>query len=751
MSSKPHTRCAGLFAPAVPARTALARTALAMAAFAAMLALTITPAANASTPPTKQVNTTGLKVTDTEVYVGQLHSATGTMAISETGSIQAEQLAIDQINAAGGILGRKIKVVQEDGASDWPTFAEKAKKLLVQDKVAAVFGCWTSASRKAVLPVFEKENGLLYYPTFYEGLEQSKNVFYTGQEATQQIIAGLDWIAKTKGAKSFYLVGSDYIWPRTSNKIARKHIENVLKGTVVGEEYYPLGHTQFGSLINKIKLKKPDVIYSIVVGGWNVAWWKQLKAAGLTADKQTILTISVTEDEVLGIGGENMVGLYSADEVLREHGQSDNNKTFVAAFKAKYGKDAVIGDVTQAAYVGPWLWKMAVEKAGSFDVDKVVAASPNLELNSAPEGYVKVHPNHHLWSKLAHRSVGRRRPGEGALRVRPDRAEPVPEGLSVIRPRHSRASRHRMDGVGVERVRLDPADAGVQRSERVQRAGADGARARDHLRADGRHQHGARRVPDHRRVHDVRALAADDEFFSRRRSRTTSSSPSLMAFFVLGGLAGYLVELALIRHLYKRPLDSLLATWGLSLIMQQLFRSTFGAKEVSATLPEWLLGSWQPTDTIDIPLNGLFVMALTILLSFGVWLFMYRSRAGLRMRATTQNRTIAGAVGINTARVDRMTFALGCGIAGVAGAAFTTIGSTGPTSGSLYIVDAFLTVVFGGAQSLLGTLASAFSIAQTNSTLEFFINGSSAKVITLLTIIVILMIRPQGLFCGEGA
>jgi urea transport system permease protein len=216
--------------------------------------------------------------------------------------------------------------------------------------------------------------------------------------------------------------------------------------------------------------------------------------------------------------------------------------------------------------------------------------------------------------------------------------------------------------------------------------------------------------------------------------------------FVLGGLAGYLVELALIRHLYKRPLDSLLATWGLSLIMQQLFRSTFGAKEVSATLPEWLLGSWQPTGSIDIPLNGLFVMAVTILLTFVVWLFMYRSRAGLKMRATTQNRVIAGAVGINTARVDRMTFAIGCGIAGVAGAAFTTIGSTGPTSGSLYIVDAFLTVVFGGAQSLLGTLASAFSIAQTNSTLEFFLTGSSAKVITLLSIIIILMIRPQGLF-----
>jgi len=355
--------------------------------------------AHAETVPTAQATTTGQAVTDTEVTVGQLHSATGTMAISETGSIQAERLAIDQINASGGILGRQIKIIQEDGASDWPTFAEKAKKLLVSDKVAAVFGCWTSASRKAVLPVFEKENGLLYYPTFYEGLEQSKNVFYTGQEATQQILAGLDWVAKEKKAKTFFLIGSDYIWPRTSNKIARKHIENVLKGTVVGEEYYPLGHTQFGSLINKIKLKKPDVVYAIVVGGSNVSFYKQLKAAGVTSDKQTLLTISVTEDELLGIGGENMVGFYAAMKYFQSL-DNENNKKFVKAFKAKYGPKSVIGDVTQAAYLGPWLWRAAVEKAKSFDVDKVVAASPDIELKTAPEGYVKVHKNHHLWSKL---------------------------------------------------------------------------------------------------------------------------------------------------------------------------------------------------------------------------------------------------------------------------------------------------------------------------------------------------------------
>lgn len=357
--------------------------------------LTVCSAALSAMP----VNSTGLAVTDDTVTVGILHSVTGTMAISETGSVQAEKLAIKQINAMGGVLGRKIEYIQEDGASDWPTFAEKAKKLLVNDKVAAVFGCWTSASRKAVLPVFEQYNGMLYYPTFYEGLEQSPNVIYTGQEATQQILAGIDWVTKTKGAKTFYLLGSDYIWPRTSNKIARKHIEK-LGLRVVGEEYYPLGHTQFNSVINKIKLRKPDVIYSIVVGGSNVAFYKQLKAAGIdmTREKPLLLTISVTEDEILGIGGENIEGAYAAMKYFQSL-DNPNNKAFVAAFQQEYGADMVIGDVSQAAYLGPWLWKAAVEKAGSFDIDKVRAASPGIELNTAPEGYVKIHDNHHLWSK----------------------------------------------------------------------------------------------------------------------------------------------------------------------------------------------------------------------------------------------------------------------------------------------------------------------------------------------------------------
>ena len=221
---------------------------------------------------------------------------------------------------------------------------------------------------------------------------------------------------------------------------------------------------------------------------------------------------------------------------------------------------------------------------------------------------------------------------------------------------------------------------------------------------------------------------------------------AIVVAFVVAALSGRFVEWGMIRFLYKRPLDTLLATWGLSLIMQQAFRSIFGAREVTPTLPEWLMGSFKPTDSIDIPINGVFVMGLSLLLTAAVAFFMFKSRAGLHIRATVQNRLMSGAVGINTGVVDRMTFALGCGIAGVAGAAFTTIGSTGPDSGSRYIVDTFLVVVFGGTGSMLGTITSAFSIAQGQSISEFFLEGTMGKVATLMAIVFILMIRPKGLF-----
>jgi len=221
---------------------------------------------------------------------------------------------------------------------------------------------------------------------------------------------------------------------------------------------------------------------------------------------------------------------------------------------------------------------------------------------------------------------------------------------------------------------------------------------------------------------------------------------AIVLAFIVCGLLGAFIEWIMIRHLYNRPLDTLLATWGLSLIMQQAFRSIFGAREVGVTLPDWLMGSYPINDMIDLPINGFFVMGLTIVITFGVYVLTQKTRFGKQTRAVVQNREMAGAVGINTEKVDRLTYALGCGIAGIAGAAFTMIGSTGPTSGQQYIVDTFLVVVFGGVSSLLGTIAAAFSISQVQSVMEFFLTGSTAKVLTLLAVVLILMVRPQGLF-----
>ncbi len=333
---------------------------------------------------------------DDTVKVGILHSLTGTIALAEASVVDAEKLAIDEINAAGGVLGKKIVPVVEDGASDWPTFAEKARKLLDRDKVAAVFGCYTSASRKAVLPVFEQMKGLLYYPTYYEGQEQSPNILYTAHEATQQCIQACNWLLANRG-KTVYLIGSDYIWPRVTNKIARPTIVKG-GGSVLGEEYMPLGSTSFGSTINKIKAVKPDIILSTIVGGSNVAFYKQLKAAGVNMKKTTVMAFAVSEEEVSGIGNENVQDVLTCMSYLQS---LDNpaNKKFVAAFKAKYGQKRVTGDTLACAYTAVYLWKMAVEKAKSFDVDKVIAASANLEF-TGPEGLVRFHgSNHHLWKQ----------------------------------------------------------------------------------------------------------------------------------------------------------------------------------------------------------------------------------------------------------------------------------------------------------------------------------------------------------------
>ncbi|MDB9468907.1 urea ABC transporter substrate-binding protein [Dolichospermum circinale] len=345
------------------------------------------PAASTSTPT---VASTGGKT----IKVGILHSLSGTMAISEKSVVDAEKLAIKEINAAGGVLGKQIEAVVEDGASNWDTFREKATKLIDQDQVAVVFGCWTSASRKNVKPVFESKDHMLWYPVQYEGQECSKNIFYTGAAPNQQIEPSVDWLLKNKG-KEFFLVGSDYVFPRTANNIIKAQLE-ALGGKTVGEDYLPLGNTEVTAIITKIKqvLPKGGVIYNTLNGDSNVAFFKQLKGAGLTPDKYPSMSVSIAEEEVKAIGVEYLKGHYAAWNYFQTV-DTPANKKFVAAFKKEYGEDRVINDPMEAAYVAVYLWKQAVEKATTTDLAKVRAAAYGQTID-APEGKVTVNVNHHI-------------------------------------------------------------------------------------------------------------------------------------------------------------------------------------------------------------------------------------------------------------------------------------------------------------------------------------------------------------------
>lgn len=327
------------------------------------------------------------------IKVGILHSLSGTMSISEVSVKDAEVLAIEEINAAGGVMGKKIEYVVEDGASDWPTFAEKARKLLQQDKVACVFGCWTSASRKAVLPVFEGLKGLLYYPVQYEGLESSPNIFYTGATTNQQIVPSVEYLL-SEGKKDFFLLGSDYVFPRTANKIIKAQL-SASGGTTVAEEYTPLGHTDYSTIISKIRAANPSVIYNTLNGDSNVAFFKQLQAAGFTSANLPTLSVSIAEEEARGIGGEVLQGHLVAWNYYQTTKTPENEK-FVAAYKAKFGNNRVTGDPIEAGYIGVKLWALAVEKAQSIEVDKVRTASAGIEFK-APEGLVTINgKNQHI-------------------------------------------------------------------------------------------------------------------------------------------------------------------------------------------------------------------------------------------------------------------------------------------------------------------------------------------------------------------
>lgn len=331
------------------------------------------------------------------IKVGILHSLSGTMSISEVSVKDATLLAIEEINANGGVLGKMIEPIIEDGASDWPTFAEKARKLIQQDGVAVVFGCWTSASRKAVLPVFEELNSLLFYPVQYEGLESSPNIFYTGAEPTQQIIPGVEYLVNELGAKNIYLLGSDYVFPRTANLIIKAQLE-ALGVTLAGEEYVPLGGTEFSTIISKIQEAQPDAIFNTLNGDSNVAFFKQFIDAGFTAETLPVMSVSVAEEEVRGIGIENIAGHYTAWNYYQTTATPEN-EAFVAAYKAAYGEDRVTADPIEAGYFGVYLWKEMAEKAGSVAVADIKAAAATGEIEfAAPEGLIKVDPeNQHTY------------------------------------------------------------------------------------------------------------------------------------------------------------------------------------------------------------------------------------------------------------------------------------------------------------------------------------------------------------------
>ena len=328
------------------------------------------------------------------IKVGVLHSLTGTMAISEITVKNATLLAIDQINASGGVMGRKLEPVIEDGASDPAIFSQKAQKLIQEDKVATVFGGWTSASRKAMLPVFERFHSLLWYPVQFEGNECSPNIMYSGAQPNQQILPALDW-AFEKNYKKIFLLGSDYVFPRTANLILKKHIVH-RGGTVAGEEYVPLGGTDFSSVITKIKLAKPDVIFNTLNGDSNVSFFKQMAAAGMTPAKLPVMSFSIAEQEAKAMGTGLVAGSYAAWNYF-ESLSAPANKKFVAAYRAKFGKDVALDDPMAHGYIDVVTWAAAVKKANSLDPAAVRKAAAQLDWDDSCMGKIKFASNQSLY------------------------------------------------------------------------------------------------------------------------------------------------------------------------------------------------------------------------------------------------------------------------------------------------------------------------------------------------------------------
>jgi len=347
------------------------------------------------------------------VKVGVLHSLSGTMAISETVLKDVVLMAVEEINAKGGVMGYKIEPVVVDPASNWPLFAEKARQLLTQDKVAAVFGCWTSVSRKSVLPVFEELNGVLFYPVQYEGEEISKNVFYTGAAPNQQAIPAVEYLMSKDGggAKRWVLLGTDYVYPRTTNKILRAFLKS--KGVAdkdIDEKYTPFGHADYQTIVADIKKFSAGgktAVVSTINGDSNVPFYKELGNQGLKATDVPVVAFSVGEEELRGVDTKPLVGHLAAWNYFMSLKNPENDewkKKWAAYTKAKklpYADKPLTNDPMEAAYIGVYMWKQAAEKAKSFDVDKVIAAMAG-QTFKAPSGIVSKmdEKNHHLYKAV---------------------------------------------------------------------------------------------------------------------------------------------------------------------------------------------------------------------------------------------------------------------------------------------------------------------------------------------------------------
>lgn len=381
-----------------------------------------------------------------KVKIGILHSLSGTMAISEVSLRDVVLMAVDEINATGGVLGKQIDPVVVDPASDWDLFAEKAKELVIKEKVAVTFGCWTSVSRKSVLPVYEGNNGLLFYPVQYEGEECSPNVIYTGACPNQQLIPAAEYLMSKEGGgyKKFYLLGTDYVFPRTANKILRAFL--LAKGVPaenIMEEYTPFHHQDYQTIVQKVKkfaASGDAAILSTINGDSNVPFYKEFANQGLTSEKCPIMAFSVAEDELRAMDTSSLVGHYAAWNYFQSI-KNESNKKFVKAFKAYCKKKGLPGgskrvtdDPIEAAYIGVYMWKMAAERAGSFDVDKVKMALYGLKFD-APGTTVMIDPfNHHLHKpvligeikgngqfKIVHSTKGLVRPNPWSEYTSPDK------------------------------------------------------------------------------------------------------------------------------------------------------------------------------------------------------------------------------------------------------------------------------------------------------------------------------------------